>query len=57
MPSVKATLVLDQESARNLTLAAERTGKTKSAIVREAINEFREARRLSGEHRSRRLGE
>lgn len=98
MPSVKATFVLDRESARNLTLAAERTGKTKSAVVREAINEYseraerlsdeerdrmlaaidriaaqpptrpqsevddeiaelREARRLSGEHRSRRLGE
>lgn len=42
MASVKATFTLDEESVRKLALAAKRTGKPKSAVVRDAINEYSE---------------
>ncbi len=56
MASVKATFTLDEESVRKLALAAQRTGKPKSAVVREAINEYSErSERLSDEERDRML--
>ena len=56
MASVKATFVLNEESARKLALAAERTGKPKSEVVREAIIEYSDRTdRLSDEERDRML--
>lgn len=56
MTSVKATFTLDEESVRKLAIAAQRTGKPKSAVVREAINEYSErSDRLSDEERDRML--
>lgn len=40
MASVKATFTLDGDTMRELALAAERTGKPKSAVVREAIHDY-----------------
>ena len=58
MASVKATFVLNEESARKLTLAAERTGKPKSEVVREAIIEYSDRTdRLTDEERDRMLAE
>lgn len=56
MASVKATFTLDEESVRKLALEAQRTGKPKSAVVREAINEYSErSDRLSAVEQRRML--
>lgn len=40
--ATKATFVLDEDSVRKLNLAAQRTHKPKSQIIREAISLFHE---------------
>lgn len=53
---MKATFVLDEESSQKLELAAKRTGKPKSAVVREAIVEYSDrTEQLSDEERERML--
>lgn len=56
MASVKATFTLDEETVRDLALESDRTGRSKSAVVREAIREHRaRADRLSEAERLRML--
>lgn len=42
MASVKVTFTLDQQTIARLKDAAERLGKPKAAVVREAIHDFHE---------------
>lgn len=56
MATVKATFTLDEQAVRRLELAAERTGRSKSAVVRDAIGEYSErGDRLSEAERRRML--
>lgn len=53
MASVKATFTLDEETVEKLRTAVERTGRSKSAVVRAAIAEYSERgdRLTAGEQR------